>query len=78
MLLIILAVQKWRQYLLGRKFIIRTDKRSLKLMLDQIICQESQHPWLLKLASFDYVVEYKKGVKNKGADALSHRDGETN
>lgn len=74
MLTILLAVQKWRPYLLGRKFIIRTDQRSLKFLLDQRFRQESQHPWLLKLSGFDYVVEYKKGVKNKVADALSRRN----
>lgn len=33
-----------------------------------------QHPWLLKLAGYDYIVEYKKGVENKVAHALSRRD----
>lgn len=61
MLSILLAIQKCRQYLLGCRFIIRTDQRSLKFLLDQRFCQESQHSWLLKLAGFDYVVEYKKG-----------------
>lgn len=35
MLAILLAVKKWRQYLWGRRFIIRTDHKARKYMLDQ-------------------------------------------
>ena len=32
---LVLAVQKWHPYLLGRRFVIRTDQKSLKFLLDQ-------------------------------------------
>lgn len=75
-LAILLAVKKWRQYLLGRRFITKTDQRSIKFLLDQRICQESQHPWLQKLAGYDYLIEYKRGTENQATDALSRRHEE--
>lgn len=54
---------------MGRPFIIKTDQRSLKFLLDQKLRQESQHPWLLKLVGFHYLVDV-------AADALSRRDEE--
>lgn len=64
-------VKKWKQYLMGRKFIIKIDQKSLKLLLDQRVRQKSQHLQIQKLVGYDYLVEHKKRVENKVADALS-------
>lgn len=71
LLAIIHAVQKWSQYLLGRHFIIKTNQQSLKHLLENRLSTPFQQKWLSKLLGFDYEVSYKKGVENKGADALS-------
>lgn len=34
---IVEAIQKWRQYLLGREFVIWTDQKSLRELLQQVI-----------------------------------------
>jgi hypothetical protein len=71
MLAVIHAVTKWRPYLIGHRFQIQTDHRSLKYLLEQRISSMEQHKWVTKLLGYDYEIVYKKGVENLVADALS-------
>ena len=73
---IVEAVQKWRQYLLGREFIIRSDQQSLRELLQQVIQTLEQHFYVRKLIGYKFSIEYKSGAANKVADALSCRDEE--
>lgn len=68
---IVLAVQKWRPYLLGRRFTERTDQKSLKFLLEQRIIVGDYQKWIAKLIGYDFEIEYKKGLENMAADALS-------
>ncbi|GKE68181.1 ty3-gypsy retrotransposon protein [Tanacetum coccineum] len=68
---IVEAVYKWRQYLVGRRFIIRTDHKSLKELMQQVVQTPAQQKYVRKLMRFDFVVEYKPGEANQVADALS-------
>ncbi|KAL0430576.1 UNVERIFIED_CONTAM: Retrovirus-related Pol polyprotein from transposon [Sesamum radiatum] len=43
------AVHKWRHYLLGRRFHIYIDQKSLRGLLNQTIQTPAQHKWLTKL-----------------------------
>ena len=73
LLALVTAVHKWRPYLLGRPFIIKTDQQILKYILEQRIATTAQQKWLTKLLGYLFVVEYKQGSENKVADALSRR-----
>ncbi|XP_062176260.1 uncharacterized protein LOC133881329 [Alnus glutinosa] len=71
---LVTAIQKWRPYLLGKPFVVRTDQQSLKFLLEQKVGTPFQQRWLTKLLGYDFIVEYKKGVENRVADALSRRE----
>ncbi|KAL4018088.1 hypothetical protein IC575_021678 [Cucumis melo] len=71
LMVVVLAVQKWRPYLLGAKFIVRTNQRSLKFLLEQRVIQSQYQKWIAKLFGYSFEVVYKPGIENKAADALS-------
>ena len=73
LLALVTVVHKWRPYLLGRPFVIKTDQQSLKYILEQRVATLAQQKWLAKLLSYLFVVEYKKGCENRVADAFSRR-----
>ncbi|MCH87507.1 hypothetical protein A2U01_0008378, partial [Trifolium medium] len=68
---VVLAIQHWRPYLLGRKFIVSTDQKSLKQLMQQRIVTVEQQNWAAKLLGYDFEIIYKQGKLNRGADALS-------
>lgn len=65
------TVKKWRQYLLGHRFTIITDHRSLKELLTQVIQTLEQHMYLARLMRYDYQIQYRSGIHNQDANALS-------
>lgn len=65
------TVKKWTTYLLGRKFIVLTDQRSLRELMTQVIQAPEQQYYLAKLLGYFYEIRYKPGAQNRVADALS-------
>ncbi|WVY96655.1 hypothetical protein V8G54_028806 [Vigna mungo] len=65
------AIAKFRHYLLGHRFVIRTDQKSLKSLTEQAIQTPEQQKWLHKLLGYDFTIEYKLGKDNIVADSLS-------
>lgn len=55
-LAVLMGIQKWRHYLQGRRFTIKTDQQSLKYLLDQKIVTLMQKRWITKLLVPDLVI----------------------
>jgi hypothetical protein len=70
---ILMAVDKWRPYLQHQDFVIRTDQKSLLHLSDQRLGTGIQHKAYVKLMGLRYTIQYKKGITNAAADALSRR-----
>lgn len=75
LLAIVFSVQKWEQYLSGGHFIIKTDQKSPKWLLQKKVSTPFQQFWLSNLLSFDYEIQYKSGKENIATDALSRAQG---
>ncbi|XP_041453560.1 uncharacterized protein K02A2.6-like [Lytechinus variegatus] len=75
-LAIMFGLQRFRTYLYGRKFVIRTDHKPLerilgpKTAIPTLAAQRLQR-WAIILSAFDYELKYIPGNQNLVADALS-------
>ena len=70
---IVFALRIWRHYLLGEKFILYTDHKSLKYLFSQKELNLRQQRWLEFLAPYDLDILYTPGKGNRVADALSRK-----
>ena len=61
----------WHHHLIERKFILMTDNKGLKYLLDQPNLNARQARWLAFLSEYDFEIQHIKGKENKVADALS-------
>jgi hypothetical protein len=70
---IVHALKKWRHYLTGKRFELRTDHNGLKYLFDQPTLNSRQSRWLGFLCEYDFDIKHIKGKENKVVDAISRR-----
>jgi hypothetical protein len=73
MLAIMHALAKFRQYLVGERFVVKSNHNSLKYLLEQKDLNERQQEWVNKIQAYDFNIEFVKGKNNTVDDALSRR-----
>ena len=69
-LAVVWAIESLRPYLVGRHFLVRTDRSAVKWVMS--------HPnggrqikWVMRLQGYDFTVESRPGSQNKVCDAMS-------
>lgn len=70
----VVCVKRFRPYIEGLPFRIITDHSSLKWLMSQKDLSGRLARWSLKLQSFDFKIEHRKGSLNIVPDALSRQD----
>jgi hypothetical protein len=70
---IIHALRKWRHYLMGRRFKLRTYHNGLKYLFDQPTLNAIQSRWLEFLCEYEFDIKHIKGKENKVGNALSKK-----
>ncbi|KAM7520835.1 hypothetical protein LguiB_019797 [Lonicera macranthoides] len=73
LLAVVHCLRLWRHYLLGSRFLVKTDNTAVSHFLIQPKLSSKQARWQELLAEFNFWLKYKAGSTNKVADALSHR-----
>ena len=70
-LAVVWGVLMLRPYLLGTQFTVRTDHHALRWLLNLTDVSGRLARWRLRLAEYDFEVEYRPGVKHQLADGMS-------
>jgi hypothetical protein len=70
---IVHALRKWRHYLMGKRFKLRTDHNGLKYLFDQPTLNAREIRWLEFMCEYDFDIKHIKGKENKVANALSRK-----
>ena len=64
-------MEHFKEYMTFAPFVVRTDNNPLTYILTTLNLDPTGHRWVNALASFEFSLEYQKGVDNGAADTLS-------
>ena len=67
------AIHFFAHYLYGTRFEVITDHKALVSLLHSRVLNRRLHGWVLQLLEFDFTVQYRPGLENGDADALSRQ-----
>jgi len=72
-LAVVFGLKTYRQYLLGRQFVIRTDYSALHSLRRTPEPIGQQARWQAFIEQFSFVIVHRPGTRHQNADALSRR-----
>jgi hypothetical protein len=63
---VVLACEKFRLYLVGNQFILRTDNKAVEIILRNPGSKPQARikRWNLSLMDYDFTIEHKRGIDN--------------
>jgi len=72
-LAIVNGLKTFKQYLLGRHFVVRTDHAALQWLRKTPELMGQQARWLTFIEQFNFQIQHRIGTKHGNADSLSRR-----
>lgn len=64
-------LERYKHYLLGRKFLVRSDHQALKWLFSLKEPKGRIARWIEQMSAFDFMVEFRSGKKHENADSMS-------
>ena len=72
---IVESIREWRHFLVGRKFKLITDQKSISFMFDNKRKSKIKNTkiarWRVELSQYKFNIQYRPGKENKAADTFS-------
>ena len=73
-LAIISGIEAYKHYLTHKHFTINTDNGAMKWLMTKKEPTSKYARWIMKIQSFNFTIEHRKGTQNQNADAISRID----
>ena len=64
-------LEHYKHYLLGRRFLVRTDHQPLRFLFSLKEPKDRTARWIEIMSSYDFAIEYRPGKKHGNADGMS-------